>query len=326
LLDARRDAGKSRGVTTVVRALGIDDLPEADRIFRVAFGTFLGLPDPTRFAGDTDFVRSRFRIAPGGAFAADHDGTLAGSVFATCWGSVGFFGPLSVRPELWGRRIAQRLLEPVLDYFAAAAVTHAGLFTFAQSAKHVGLYGKLGFYPRFLTVVVAKNVAAVSGVPGWAPLGALAAEARAHATAECRAITESLYPGLDLGIEITAALQAGLGDVVLLRDRGATVGFAVCHVGAGTEAGSDTCYVKFGAVPCGADAGPRFARLLSACEAFAVERGVHNLVVGVNLAREAAYADLRARGFRTVIQGVAMHRPNAAAYSRPDVYAVDDWR
>ena len=65
---------------------------------------------------------------------------------------------------------------------------------------------------------------------------------------------------------------------------------------------------------------------MSACEAFAVERGVGNLVVGVNLARDAAYADLQARGFRTIIQGVAMHRPNVAAYSRSDVYAIDDWR
>src|SRR5204862_533699 len=78
-------------VATVVRALRNDDLSEADRIFRVAFGTFLGLPDPTRFAGDTDFVRIRWRIAPRGAFAAEHDGALAGTVFAACWGSVGFF-------------------------------------------------------------------------------------------------------------------------------------------------------------------------------------------------------------------------------------------
>ncbi len=311
---------------TVVRALDVDDLPEADRIFRIAFGTFLGLAEPTQFAGAADYVRTRFRIAPAGAFAAERDGALAGSVFATCWGSVGFFGPLSVRPELWGQGIAQRLLAPVMRYFEAAAVTHAGLFTFAQSAKHVALYGKFGFHPRFLTAVMAKNVAATPGVPGWAPLGALAADARTRATIECRSITDALYPGLDLGIEMTAALEAGLGDVVLLRDRGATVGFAVCHVGAGTEAGADTCFVKFGAVPCGVDAGPRFARLLAACEAFAVERGVRNLVAGVNLARDAAYAALQERGFRTAIQGVAMHRPNAEGYSRPDVYALDDWR
>jgi len=36
-----------------IRPLEKPDLPEADRIFRVAFGTFLGLPDPQAFGGDT---------------------------------------------------------------------------------------------------------------------------------------------------------------------------------------------------------------------------------------------------------------------------------
>ena len=31
-------------------------------------------------------------------------------------------------------------------------------------------------------------------------------------------------------------------------------------------------------------------------------------------------------GFRTDIQGVAMHRPNEPGYSRPGVYLIDDWR
>ena len=38
---------------------------------------------------------------------------------------------------------------------------HAGLFTFAQSAKHVGLYQKFGFWPRFLTMVMSKPISPV---------------------------------------------------------------------------------------------------------------------------------------------------------------------
>jgi hypothetical protein len=33
-----------------------------------------------------------------------------------------------------------------------------------------------------------------------------------------------------------------------------------------------------------------------------------------------------ARGFRTGVQGVAMHKPDEPGYSRPDVSALDDWR
>ena len=37
-----------------VRPLVEADLDEVDRIFRIAFGTFLGAPDPERFFGDAD--------------------------------------------------------------------------------------------------------------------------------------------------------------------------------------------------------------------------------------------------------------------------------
>lgn len=273
--------------------LRADDLAAADRIFRTAFGTFLRLPDPMRFGGDTDYVRTRWRIDPTGAFVAEDDGEVVGSVFAAHWGSFGFFGPLSVRPELWGRRIAQALLAPVMAYFDGAGVTHAGLFTFAESAKHVALYGKYGFHPRFLTAVMARSVAPGAAAP-VRTLGALSEAERSRVGADCRAVTETLHAGLDLGAEMAATLAHALGDVVLLADADGRVrGFAVCHVGAGTEAGTDACYVKFGAVACGSD---------------------------------AAQAALARRGFRTVIQGVALHRPNAPGFSRPDVFALDDWR
>jgi len=37
------------GTHVSTRPLGESDLPEADRIMRLAFGTFLGLPDPSGF-------------------------------------------------------------------------------------------------------------------------------------------------------------------------------------------------------------------------------------------------------------------------------------
>ena len=33
-----------------------------------------------------------------------------------------------------------------------------------------------------------------------------------------------------------------------------------------------------------------------------------------------------ASGFRTDIQGVAMHRPNTDGYSRAGAFVIDDWR
>jgi hypothetical protein len=50
------------------------------------------------------------------------------------------------------------------------------------------------------------------------------------------------------------------------------------------------------------------------------------LLAGVNMARHEAYRHLVARGFRTEVQGVTMHRHNDPGYCRPGVYVLDDWR
>jgi hypothetical protein len=88
----------------VIAPLSERDLPEAERIFRVAFGTFLGVPDPETFWADRDYVYGRWRAPHVTAFGASIDGNLVGSNFATKWGSVGFFGPVTVRPDLQERR------------------------------------------------------------------------------------------------------------------------------------------------------------------------------------------------------------------------------
>src|SRR5690348_3459138 len=78
---------RSRAVSVTIRSLEERDLPAADRICRLAFGTFLGLPDPMTFMGDGDFVSTRWRAEPAGAIAAELDGELVGSNLATRWGS-----------------------------------------------------------------------------------------------------------------------------------------------------------------------------------------------------------------------------------------------
>ena len=86
------------------------DLPEAERIFRVAFGTFLGVPEPETFWSDRDYVYGRWRAPHVAALGAAAGGRLVGSNFATRWGSVGFFGPITVDPALQDRGIGKALL------------------------------------------------------------------------------------------------------------------------------------------------------------------------------------------------------------------------
>ena len=91
-----------------VRPLTERDLPEAQRIIRDAFGTFLGVPDLETFRFPP-YAQTRFGAENVVSFAAERDGELLGSNFATHWGSVGFFGPLSTRPDLFPPHLIHEL-------------------------------------------------------------------------------------------------------------------------------------------------------------------------------------------------------------------------
>ncbi len=325
MADLNGVAGAAAKVRPTVSPLQETDLPEASRIFRHAFASFFGVPDPDAFWADRDMVYGRQRAPHVASFGARLDGELVGSNFATRWGSFGFFGPITVRPDLHERGIAQALLARAMQQFDAWQTHHAGLFTFAQSAKHVGLYQKYGFYARFLTAIMSANAAPRSG-QGWSRFSALSKPQQEDALGGCREVAESIYEGLDLTDEIRTTFAQDVGDTVLLEGAKGIAGFAICHYGARSEAGADTCFVKFGAVRSGPSAGHDYTRLIDACESLAVAVGMPILLAGVNMGRHEAYRALVARGFRTEIQGVAMHRHNDAGYCRPGAYVIDDWR
>jgi GNAT superfamily N-acetyltransferase len=306
----------------VVNALPEMDLAEADRIFRVAFGTFLGLPNPIEFFGDADYVRTRWRADPSAAFGAYLGNELVGSNFATQWGSVAFFGPLTVRPDHWNHGIAKRLLGPTLDLIKNWTVRHEGLFTFAHSPKHIALYQHFGFWPRFLTAIMSKPVNDSARATEFSRYSQLAEGRHDECLRACRDLTDVLYEGLDVEREIRAVEAQRLGDTVLVWDAAQLIALGVCHCGAGSEAGGDACYIKFGAARSEAS----FDALLDACETLAASKNLKRLIAGANAGRDNAWQRLIAHGFRSDFQGVAMHRDNNPGYNRSDMYIIDDWR
>jgi hypothetical protein len=341
-----------------------NDLPEADRIYRLAFGTFIGLPDPMTCFGDANYISTRFHADPSAAYGAkvidddgdsnvDDDGKLVGSNFTTNWGSVGFFGPLTVHPEYWSKGVAKSLLKPTMQLFSKWNTKHAGLFTFAHSPKHVSLYQKFGFWPYFLTAIMSKDVSSIIDKKTnkknknkvglkWSKYSEVHKEEEQQEgdlLNACSMLTNSIYDGLDLRVEIISVIKQRLGDIVLVwddEDSNGThnndkklVAFGICHCGKGTEAGSNTCYIKFAAVqPRGTAAADEsnFQRLLDACESFSSEQGLSRLVAGANTARQQAYAKMLTNRFRIDILGIAMQKGNDVGYNRPDVYIIDDWR
>ena len=200
--------------------------------------------------------------------------------------------------------------------------------TFAHSAKHIGLYQKFGFRPQHLTPVMTKPVARPAAMaPGsWSTFADVPSHGRAETLAACRSLTDAIYPGLDVTGEIQALSRQRLGDTVLVHEGRELVAFAVCHVGAGSEAGSGAAYVKFGAARPGRLAAQHFERLLQSCEALAGARGMERLVAGVNTARHDAHRMMIAQGFRPLMEGIAMRWPDAPGLHRPDCFVIDDYR
>jgi hypothetical protein len=209
-------------------------------------------------------------------------------------------------------------------------IRRTGLFTFAHSTKHVGLYQKFGYWPGYLTALMAHKPNAeaaekAAGAQSFVSLSRLAKARREEAIEACKKLTGKIDRGLDLSGEIRALLKQKMGEVVLAYTSNTLDGFAICHHGSGSEGGTKLCYIKFAAARAGAGAGERFDRLLDACDAFALSRGV-SLEAGMNLARDDAYRRMRAHGYRAFVQGVSMQRPHVPGFNRGDSYVIDDWR
>jgi GNAT superfamily N-acetyltransferase len=301
--------------TIKIGTLKKSEVEDAARIVRLAFGTFLGLPDPLAFMDDRQYMAPRFHSPNVKIVAARDGGRLIGSNVATRWGSFGFFGPLTVLPEYWDRGVAQQLLQATMTIFDGWGLRHSGLFTFPQSAKHIGLYQKFGYWPRYLTAVMTYTPQAA---PAKTPalLSKMKKDEREAAILAFAKLTHKIDRGLDLTGEIHALLKQHTGDVVITPGA-----FAICLNGPGSEGGQKVCYVKFAA----ARNGDAFDKLIAAVDGFAFSRGAA-IEAGVNLTREDAFHRMRAHGYRVTMQGVAMQRPHIDGFNRADAYVIDDWR
>jgi GNAT superfamily N-acetyltransferase len=142
-------------------------------------------------------------------------------------GIEGWMGPLAVRPEAQGGGVGKAVVRAGVEWLRARDSRVIGLETMPRTMDNIGFYSGLGFVPGRLTLTVTLDAASGDGAPLL--LGRLPARDRLDAVAECRQLTEQLLPGYDFSREITLTDQLSLGDTVLLRERGALVGFALCH-------------------------------------------------------------------------------------------------
>jgi len=313
----------------IIRNLREEEIEKAEELVRLAFGTFLNIPEPLENPLGRRNIAHRFHQDPRNVLAAILEGELVGMNVLTRWGSFAFFGPLTVRPELWGSNIGTRLVREALERFASNGVSNLGLFTFSDSPKHLGLYHKFGFCSRFLTPLMEKQIEAptLDNSELYQTFGDLDQEKRKALLSKLRNLTNALYPGLDLTSEIELVEARKMGDsVIILNEDSQPVGFAIIQSGVNTEAGLNRCYVKFGATVLGPEGAEYFGRLLSACEAFAYQKKAEVLEAGINLSHREAFDLMLAKKYRISFIGVAMQKPNEPAHEREGTFVMDDWR
>jgi len=306
-----------------IRPLDEGDLPEAAAILRRAFATEFGMP-PDTFWMDRDFVTGRWVTNPSLAFGAWIEGRLVGSSLGTNWESFGVFGPISTHPDTWNRGIAGLLIPPVLERLNALGARHLALFTSAESTNHIALYQKFGFWPRFLTAIMTRQVDPNQAAGESVRYSAIADADRAHWLDACQALTTEVRDGLDLTTEIRTAHIHGHGDTVFLTDGSRVEAVALCEYGPKSPVGAGSCLIRFAAINPGSDT--PFDRLLAACERLAADEGLKEVVACVNASRPMAYRHLLASGFRVQRNGVTMYRPNEDAYRQTAAFVLDDLR
>jgi hypothetical protein len=67
----------------------------------VVFGTSLGIPDPLQFSGNADYVHTTWRAHPERIVCRRMRWRTCRVERRWSLGSVTFFGPLAIRPDLW---------------------------------------------------------------------------------------------------------------------------------------------------------------------------------------------------------------------------------
>jgi GNAT superfamily N-acetyltransferase len=298
------------------------ELPEAEKLLRLSFGTFLGLSHPMEFGNGAEYT-SRWYRDPLSAFAARADGKLIGFSIVANWGSCAGFGPIVTHPDYWDRGIGSQLISASWSKFDEWGSQQIIFCTHANSPKHIYFYGKFGAEPRFLIALCTKAISSIQPKSlKTKRYSQLSSDRQAESLNAAYQLTDKIYGGLDWRSEILLVQQRSLGDTLFVWDDTGLIGFAICHYGSGSEAAKESCYIKLAAAK-GAEA---FEQLIDECEALASILGMSSLVAGVDTACVDAYHRMIARKFRISVLSVSMHKPNQTGYSRPDAYVIEDKR
>jgi GNAT superfamily N-acetyltransferase len=223
-----RRVAEAQGPTRATHA----DIPDLNHVFSEAFTEryrkdgMTGVRVPQL---NPAIWRYAMEDSGGGALVwRGDDGAIVAFNIAHQSGIEGWMGPLAVRPEWQGIGLGKAIVQGGVDWLKARSAKVIGLETMPRTMDNIGFYSARGFIPTRLTVTVTLD-AAVADEPVTL-LGRLKTAAlRDEMIEACRSITEGQIAGYDYSREMRLTGELGLGDTVVLEQRGRVRGFAIFH-------------------------------------------------------------------------------------------------
>jgi ribosomal protein S18 acetylase RimI-like enzyme len=248
------------------------------------------------------FLRMYLEGNPQGCYVAEVPGRIVGYVFSRRWGSVGWFGPLSVDPELAGQGIGRLLVGEVVNHLIEADVRTVGLETNPRSRYNIGFYSKLEFEPSQLIVDVARELSdRWEELPaGYQALrlGRASEKEIPHLLATLGHLAEGVCPGLDYRAEAELIINHSYGDALILFDSGEPVGAALAHTEPYTETEERALLKVFTLVMAPTRPLEDLGTLVSALEHWAREEFLSGLSLRVSTRFGRAFRFLLESGFK----------------------------
>jgi hypothetical protein len=142
-------------------------------------------------------------------------------------GVEGWMGPLAVRTEYQGSGAGKDVVERGVAWLRTRSARVIGLETMPRTMDNIGFYSGLGFVPGRLTITLTLDAQSADRAPEL--LGRSSTRDRDDQLAAARSLVGAVAPGYDFTREIELTDSLALGDTVLLYERGALTGFALCH-------------------------------------------------------------------------------------------------
>ena len=193
------------------------ELPEAEKLLRLSFGTFLGLSEPMNFGNGATYTNRWYRD-PLAVFAAKVDNKLVGFSMVANWGCCGGFGPIVVHPEYWDQGIGYPLMKTSWSKFEEWDTQQIIFCTHANSSKHIHFYGKVGAEPRFLIALCTKAISAsqLKPIVKAQRYSQLSPEEQENSLKAAYQLTNKIYSGLDWRSEILLLQQLSIGESLFI--------------------------------------------------------------------------------------------------------------